>query len=227
MAYSALFQYSFSSQIVEPPPTAQLRFDAATYAAVSKVWIPYTTSDGIDAYRALIAMVATAPLYVQDKNDHTLYVEFAVAAAVLDKGSYVEVPVTYVGTGGAALNNNQAVLAAIVSGDPTAIPPPDSGAVLVTLATAKAYVGITDTSRDATLQTVLNGAHAAIFDYLGEPDPVPTDSLIVACVLKQFAEMQRALGDDPESWTTKPQAIGELAQDITSLLYRRRPKTVV
>ena len=104
------FQYNYSTNTTAPPTGNQIRMDAAApYASVSKLWIPYMTSDGIDVFWALMGHKVGDQLYFQDKNDHTLYLQLSVLSDPVDKGTYVELGVGFV-TGAGALLNSQAVL---------------------------------------------------------------------------------------------------------------------
>lgn len=111
----SLLQYDFSSATTEPPTSNQVRFNAGhPYTAVTKVWVRPQTTDGIDAYRYLLALATGTRLVIQDKNDHSLYVTYTLTASPIDKTSYVEFPVAW-GSNGGALLNNQAVLLAVAA----------------------------------------------------------------------------------------------------------------
>lgn len=101
--------YTFSSAVVPPPTSNQIRFDAVAPVDITRVWVPFENADGVDVYRGLLGLALGTRAYVQDKNDHTRFVEVVTTAAAIDRGSYAELPVSYVGHAN-ALNNNQAVV---------------------------------------------------------------------------------------------------------------------
>src|SRR5262245_45476364 len=107
---SSIFEYSFSSATSAPPGSTQIRFDAGSpYSAVTKVWIRNVTSNGVDVYQALRLLPTGAHILIQDKNDHTQYVVFAVSGTPIDNTTYFEIPVTFVEQG-TALSGGQPVL---------------------------------------------------------------------------------------------------------------------
>jgi hypothetical protein len=113
---TVFFLFDWSTATVEPPTSNQVRFDAGPpYTAVTKVWVRNLTTDGIDVHTYLLLVAAGATIYLQDKNDATLYARFTSTAPAVDKTTYVEIPVTWHSNGGALLNN-QAVQLLVVTG---------------------------------------------------------------------------------------------------------------
>ena len=106
----AMFSFDFSASTTEPPGLNQVRFNSATYPAVTKIWIRLVTTDGRDVYYGLMGTDVGTIARVQDQNDHTIMASFTVTAPPIDKTTYVEWPVAYLSTSGAALNGGQAVL---------------------------------------------------------------------------------------------------------------------
>lgn len=110
------FQFDYSNALTEPPTSNQVRLNAAfPYTTVSKLWVRVLTSDGIDATLPLSLITAGTVVYLQDKNDATLYVVVETTADALVKSGYVELSVIWKKNGGALLNN-QAVLLTIGTG---------------------------------------------------------------------------------------------------------------
>jgi hypothetical protein len=117
---SALFGsylvYNYNSTRAEPPSDGQLRFDTNLPAAVTKVWIAYQSDGGSDQYQSLLRLPVGGTLLVQKRNDHYTALLLTLRGASVDKGTYVEVPVSYqehVGSLTAA--QNQAMLVAVFS----------------------------------------------------------------------------------------------------------------
>src|SRR5262245_6579666 len=105
-AEAGLGQYDFSTTLTEPPTSTQIRFNAAhPYTAVTKVWIRSVNNAGVDMEAALLIIPIGATVYVQDKNDHTLYAKFQTTADPVLETGYVELTVSWVANGGALLNN--------------------------------------------------------------------------------------------------------------------------
>src|SRR5262245_10146928 len=106
----SLSAFDFSDQITAPPTSSQLRFNAAApYTAATKLWVRFQTSDGMDAYWRLRLVSPGATVFVQDKNDHTLYVRCRTTGVSVDQTTYMELPIVWV-TGSGTLLNNQAIL---------------------------------------------------------------------------------------------------------------------
>jgi hypothetical protein len=106
----AMFSFDFSAATTEPPGLNQVRLNSATYSAVTKIWIRLVTTDGRDVFYGLVGTDVGTIVRIQDQNDHTIMASFTVTAAPIDKTTYVEWPVTWLATSGAALNGGQAVL---------------------------------------------------------------------------------------------------------------------
>lgn len=101
-----VFSYDFSTALTAPPTSNQVRFNAAhPYTAVTRVWVRNMTTDGQDAHAALMLLLMGSRIYIQDKNDHTLWAEFTITADPISQVDYVELTVTWKTNGGALLNN--------------------------------------------------------------------------------------------------------------------------
>jgi hypothetical protein len=188
--------------VTAPPTGNQIRFDAGyPYVAVVTVWIRNITTDGIDVHTGLMNIAADSTIYVQDKNDHTLYAAFETTADPIDHVDHVELPVTWTGNGGTLLN--QAI--ELVVAPPTVSPPtpPTPGPALVTLADAKLHLRIpaATTTYDEDITQKAEEASHIITDYLkSRADPtwtattVPTP--VKAGVLVLLTHLFEHRGDD-------------------------------
>lgn len=201
--FTSWYLFDFAAATTEPPTSSQLRFDAGgDYSTVTKVWVRLLTTDGIDAYYALLSITVGSMLYVQDKNDHTQFVRLQVTAAVIDKTTYVEIPVTFVQSGGVALSNNQALAVAAASGTGAGTQPPPGNATIATLAEAKDHLHWTYADGDpleVDLQRKLNQAESIVVRYLKNPDGAAAwvgDPIVQAAVLIQLASLWTRRGDD-------------------------------
>jgi hypothetical protein len=204
---STRFQWTFNTQTVTPPTGNQLRFNATDPTTVTKVWVTFTTDDGIDAYYPVMAVDVNTTLFVQDKNNHAQAVQFTVTAKPIDYTTYAELAVSWVASGGAALVGAQAVLGVFVTEAPGALLP-GPGATLITVAQAKAHLQRPDLADDdPDLLQKMAASEAVILSYVKKdaygaglaanwtsPGTVPLD--VQHAVLLQVDEFWRYRGDD-------------------------------
>ena len=87
--------FTFNSTTTEPPTGNQVRFNHATQASATKIWISQTTFDGLDVTVGLSRISTGWAIYLQDFDDSTAWITFNVTANGTDKGSYWEFNVTY------------------------------------------------------------------------------------------------------------------------------------
>lgn len=99
-AAGAVFPYQFATQTTEPPSAQTLRLNAAApYTGVTKLWATFEDSVSEDLYWGWMRIPATANLLLQDKDEHGRYVELETTGVPIDKGTYLEMPVTHVSHG--------------------------------------------------------------------------------------------------------------------------------
>ena len=226
----ATLLFTFSTQTAEPPTGNQIRMDAAVPADVSKVWVRYTTDDGIDAFYLLEALSDGVDVFLQDKNDHLQYERFRLTGAGIDKGGYFEFPVSYLSGGGATFGNNQTVLFVVPSLAEVPIPP-GPHTPLVTVAEAIAHLRLLPTDvDDADLQQKLAAAEAIILDYLNitagmavviagwTPETLPGQ--VRSAILLELGELYRFRGDDVSDENAPRDPNYDLSPVIVGLLRR-------
>jgi hypothetical protein len=194
-----LWSYVYSDNTAEPPTGNQIRFDATEYSLVTKVWIPYLTSDGIDIFYVLQNLDPDERLFVQDKNDHTRSVAFHVEGPPIDKTSYWEVPVIWLASV-TLLTSGQAVMLLIAEPD---VPLPLPLAELVTMPEAKDHLRITTTAQDSDLQLKIDEATAIVIDFLKQDaDPAWMHSTVPlpvkAGILLMLTHLWEHRGDNME-----------------------------
>jgi hypothetical protein len=117
---TSVLEFMFDAHLTEPPSGSEVRLNNATQSAATKMWVRYTTADGTDATTALLLIDASAKVYLQDKDDASRWQQYQVTGNAIDKGSYVELPVSWL-AGGAALPEQRCLLGIIRQG---AVGPP-------------------------------------------------------------------------------------------------------
>jgi len=232
--FAVAYGFDFSDQTVEPPTSSQLRLDAAApYAVVSRTWWRLITNDGIDVYQVLMSTPVGSHLYVQDKNDHTAFVQMATTAAGVDKGTYVELPVTWI-DGSGALNNNQQLYCAFFSPITAPVQPwPFPPGPVMDLATAKMHLRIADDLHDDDVQLKSLQAEAIIRDYLKDWDDgstwtdwASTPGPVQAAMLIYLTHLYEHRGDDMNPTATGQTPDADVWKAIVNLLSRFRGPTV-
>lgn len=92
----------------------------------------------------------------------------------------------------------------------------------VTLAEAKAHLGITVSTDDDRIQACLDAAEAMVIGYIDDPGPDPSP-LIGRAILEQCAEFNRFRGDDLDNQgPPKPERDGEPSPFVKRLVRRFR-----
>jgi hypothetical protein len=112
MSDLSYFAYRFSL-LGAPPPSQQLRLNSSDATTATVISAHYITTDVHDVYYGLANLTPGLTLYLQDANDHTLVAQYVIAAAVIDQGTYFDIPVSYVQGSGIIFQNNQNVLLAV------------------------------------------------------------------------------------------------------------------
>ena len=234
--------FDFSAATVEPPTSSQVRFDAAAYADVSKVWCRNLTTHGMDAHELLARLPLHSTIYVQDKNDHTVFARFGLLAAPVDKIDYVEWPVVLFDSGGAGLFNNQAVIVMVAipaDVNPAPAPTPGGAARLITPAMAKWHLERPDVADDdPKLLQQMAAAEAAILAYITttdywagvaaawtDPTTVPAD--VQHTILLLLAHFWRDRGDAADGDLAEWDPNSDMPKVIVRLLRRWRDPALV
>jgi hypothetical protein len=218
------YSYQWSSSTTEPPTGSQIRGDADILTGIQKLWVRYLTTDGADAFFALMASAAGWTLWLQDKDDHTRGARYVQTGPPIDKGGYVELPVT-IDVDNAPLLTQLVILGLVSPVDSSATgPAPPS---LITLDALKDHLRITSTADDADLQRKLDQAEAQVFGWCSTTPraqavvdtwtETTVPPVVVAAILIQAGELYRFRGDDPDA-PPRPSAEGDLAVGVRELL---------
>ena len=229
------FEFTFSSGIVEPPTSSQIRLNDLNAWNATRVWVRTLTTDGIDAYYFLTTIADGSTVFLQDKNDHTQAVEYTTTGPAVDKTTYIELPVALRNPlGSPPFSNNQPILLVV---NPVAVvaPEPAPGAQLVTLDEAKDHLRLAFAAgdpREADLQMKLDAAEAAILDYCNTTETWRAVTVtwtagtaprqVSAAILLLTGELWRFRGDDgsPDSPARDP--LTDFSPQVCGLLRRTR-----
>lgn len=183
-------EFQFNNTVTEPPASGQIRFNQATQASTTKIWVSHTTSSGVNIKQFLAAATTGAKLVVQDKNDNTNYIKFDVTGVPVDKTTYWEFVVAVTASGGNL--PNAAILAAVTAaggGGGTSIVTAPQGRL--TLVTATPVMTTTQSGKTTIFYT----------PYVGNLVPIYNGT---SMVMTTFAELSVATTDTTKS----PTAIG-------------------
>lgn len=171
------FQLSLTTS--EPPTGAQIRTDNADPSLATRLWVRDLTTDNEDVHNALALVRAGDAVYMQDYDDHTLYVRYDATADAVEKDGYVELAVRplVIGTPLAAQKVSLYVVAGVEAA-PT--PPPVTPSPYATVDELAAALRIRATAENtATLQACLDAAAAEIDHETDRVDAI-TDSELYA-----------------------------------------------
>jgi len=115
---SSFIEYRFSTGTVAPPASGNVQLNNLTASAATLVWASNTTSLNNDATVALGAITVGSTLTIQVQSDSTSLYQYQATGAPTNKGTYTEIPVSWVksGTGPAIANNASVFLAISVAG---------------------------------------------------------------------------------------------------------------
>lgn len=140
------------------PGTGDVKFNSATPASVTAIYISQTTDAGFDAENFLDALATGDVIYIQDEDNATKFWRGTVSGALTDNGAWWTIPVTYVdgGAGGLFANNDNLLVALLFAGAGT------GGSTLQQAYDAGATI-TTDASGDILFT---RGAAAAVGDEL-------------------------------------------------------------
>ena len=103
-------EYGFEALTTAPPNPRRIRFNNASAANTTALYIYNITAGRNDIRLILLDLPVGALLYVQDKNTSANFAKFFVSAPTIDRTTYMEVPVTANSYAGAIPNDGRALL---------------------------------------------------------------------------------------------------------------------
>jgi len=111
---SSFIEYRFSTGTVAPPASGNVQLNNLTASAATLVWASNTTSLNNDATVALGAITVGSKVTIQVQSDSTSLYQYQATATPTNKGTYTEIPVSWVQSGaGPAIANNASIFLAI------------------------------------------------------------------------------------------------------------------
>jgi hypothetical protein len=137
----AFFKFDYSSTITAPPATSGIRFNNATMASVTQIFLSYSAKDSTDIKTRLLVGTAGDRLYIQARTNSAKYHIFNLSGVPTDNTTYATIPVTYA-SGGTALANGDEVLSGFIEA-----PASETYSGIVELATAAETLTGTDNTR--------------------------------------------------------------------------------
>ena len=87
------FEYMFDAGTAEPVGSANVEFDSAVYATVSRIWVHDISSIGKDNSNAFRLIDIGNRIFIQDKDEADKWVSFNVIDTPIEKTAYWEFPV--------------------------------------------------------------------------------------------------------------------------------------
>jgi hypothetical protein len=109
----AFFKFDWSSTTTAPPATSGIRYNNATPASVTNIYMSYTAKDQTDLKTRLLMGMAGDRLYIQTRTNSAKYHIFNLSGTPTDNTTYATIPVTY-SAGGTALADADEVLAGFI-----------------------------------------------------------------------------------------------------------------
>ena len=92
-------EWQFQTQTTEPPGARAIRLDNADKTLATKMWITKASSPGDDLSAYVMAnAMAGKRIYFKELDDSDTNAIYTVTGPVVDKGTYLEVPITHTAT---------------------------------------------------------------------------------------------------------------------------------
>lgn len=110
-------QYKFSTSIVAADPGAGLfRYDSATPASVTEIYINDVTSNGVDISNLLALITTDDRLYIQSESDPSQFLVFNVTAPITDNTGWFTITGTVEASGALHTSNTKCLFVLQIGG---------------------------------------------------------------------------------------------------------------
>ena len=103
-------EYGFEGLTTAPPNPRRIRFNNASAANTTALYIYTITAGRNDIRLILLDLPVGALLYIQDKNTSANFAKFFTTAPTIDRTTYIEVPVVAFASAGTIPNDGRALL---------------------------------------------------------------------------------------------------------------------
>jgi len=113
-------RFTFSSQLITPALSGQLRINSATHSLATQIFVSATDRNNASVGTIVNSLTPGSTLFVLTENDTTAYLLYIVSSAPTLSGSTYIIPVTYVGSGAIPITGNVS-LSFGLKGEPTTI----------------------------------------------------------------------------------------------------------
>ena len=162
--------FTFSNTTTAPPSNSQLRLNNSTQTAATLLYVSETDTDGLDVSVGLDKILAGHQIYVQDYDDASKWLKFAVTANGIDRGTYREFAVSYL-SGPGAIPAGKLELQGIAPGSVGVPPGGTTGQALTKTAAADYAVGWSNVVANVSGATGLWAGTQAAYTALGTWSP--------------------------------------------------------
>jgi hypothetical protein len=187
------FEFQFSSATTEPPTLSQLRLNNADPALATKIWIMNDTTPGEDVSKLLRSLPLGAIVYVQDYDDHLRYYGYRIDAAPVDKTTYVELPVIWLGSGQPLLTQKITLVTFMPFESAAPATPYASRAELQSILQLKTPTALQFEEMDRVLQEAAEEINWELGYSATNPAPQPPPALVVGVNLNRAVEHWRQM----------------------------------
>jgi hypothetical protein len=110
----SFLDYLFSTNTAAPPSSGYVELNNATQTAATLIWVHHITNANNDATIFLDAVVTGDEVYIQEKANSAQLLKFNVTANAIDRGTYTELAVSLISSGGQAIGNKDSIFFGIV-----------------------------------------------------------------------------------------------------------------
>jgi hypothetical protein len=113
-ASMSFLDYLFSTNTAAPPSSGYVELNNATQTSATLIWVHHITNANNDATIFLDAVVTGDEVYIQEKANSAQLLKFNVTANAVDRGTYTELAVSLISSGGQAIGNKDSIFFGIV-----------------------------------------------------------------------------------------------------------------
>src|SRR4029453_13037399 len=90
-------RYTYSTLFSQAPASGTIVLNSSNYSLATEVWVNEVNLDGADISLGFQSILEGQIIYIQKRNDHSIYVTYTVTGDFIDAGTYIKFPVVYSG----------------------------------------------------------------------------------------------------------------------------------